>query len=97
MDFQPSPYSYEPAQFGADADWSQVATTALEIGGSIAQQQLNKPTPAQRRAARKRKLKRLHAEAEAQAPEHSPMWPIAIGIVVVGGIGYVAMTGKKKE
>jgi hypothetical protein len=81
---------FEPSNYSYGADYSQLATSALQIGGSLASQAIAQSGHHSGKAKHKAKMEEIAAET----PDHSPMWPIAIGIVVAGGIAYYAYTRK---
>ena len=83
-EFMPSPGSY----YGA-ADWSQVVSSAVEIGGGLASQAIAQGAP------RKKKKKKKRAR-DGGGGGGFPVLPIALGVGALGLIGVAAMMGGKK-
>jgi hypothetical protein len=82
--FEPSTQSY------AEADYSQLATSALEIGGGLASQAIAQSGHGKRR-------KHKVPPPPPAVPEHSPMWPIAIGLGALAVVGFVVLSKPKPK
>ena len=85
-EFEPSPSSY----YGA-ADWSQVVSSAVEIGGGLASQAIAQGAP-------KKKKKKKKKARGGGAGGGFPVLPVALGVGALGllGVAAVVMRGGKK-
>ena len=74
-DFKPSVYS--GGAYGAD--YSQLIAAGIQVGGDVAKTAI-------RSGGGGHHKRRKHRPAAAE-PSHSPLWPVAVGLVAAVGLG----------
>ena len=92
------PTRYVRGGYGA-ADWTAIATTAVEAGGKVAEAVIAKG--GKKTVAKTKKHAAEPAPAETPPPAEAgftmPTWGwVGIVLVVIGGIGYVATRPSRK-